>query len=57
MFLPEDIKIKTQDGKLIICEIHIEKTSDEEKGGLGKHRRRVTFIGLFHYQVPLTLRR
>lgn len=31
-FLPEDIEVKTEDGKFIICGIHTEKTSSEKEG-------------------------
>ncbi len=46
-FLPEDIEIKTQDGKFTICGIHSEKSSSEKKGVTRKTSTQSNFYRSF----------
>ena len=46
-FLPEEIEIKAQDGRLMICGIHSEKSSSEKKGVTRKTSTQSNFYRSF----------
>ncbi|MEN8251479.1 MAG: Hsp20 family protein [Bacteroidota bacterium] len=46
-FLPEDIEIKAQDGKFMICGTHTEKSSSEKKGVTRKSSTQSNFYRSF----------
>jgi HSP20 family protein len=46
-FLPEDIEVKAQDGKLTICGIHTEESSNEEAGVSSKTKTQSNFYRSF----------
>jgi len=46
-FLPEDIEIKAQDGKFMVCGIHTEKSSSKKKGVTRKTSMQKNFSRIF----------
>jgi len=46
-FLPEDIEIKTQDGRFMVCGTHAEKSSSEKKGVTRKTSTQSNFYRSF----------
>jgi HSP20 family molecular chaperone IbpA len=46
-FLPEDIEVKAEDGKFIVCGIHTEKTSGKKAGVSRKKSTQSNFYRLF----------